>query len=169
MTTFWLSKLNRTIILLESAEVVGSGGGFTGADEVGYGFLGIERQLKAHGSATDWQNQVDALPIHRIQVVSTTAHDSGYRLAISLGATRHAHRCLTGGGLLVHIALACNDQVDITHALIKPHEIEHRLNARTQLRPERQQRGTQPPAAPAPGTPSTEPNVRAPSGTRNNP
>ena len=93
MTTFWLSKLNRTIILLESAEVVGSGGGFTGADEVGYGFLGIERQLKAHGSATDWQNQVDALPIHRIQVVSTTAHDSGYRLAISLGATRHAHRC----------------------------------------------------------------------------
>ena len=72
MTTFWLSKLNRTIILLESAEVVGSSGRLAGADKVGYGFLGIERQLKVHGLAADRQNQVDALLIHRIQVVSAT-------------------------------------------------------------------------------------------------
>ena len=62
--------------------------------------------------------------------------------------------------MLVHIALACNDQVDITHALIKPHEIEHRLNARTQLRPERQQRGTQ--AASSTGTGHAEHRAKCP-------
>ncbi len=92
--------------------------------------------------ATDRQNQVDTLLVHRIQVVSATAHDSGHRLAISLGAAGHTHRRLTGGGLLVHIALARYDQVDIAHALVKPNQIEHRLHARTQLRAERQQRGT---------------------------
>ncbi len=42
--------------ILEAGEVVGSGGGFTGADEVGCGFLGVERLVKGHGSATDRQN-----------------------------------------------------------------------------------------------------------------
>lgn len=41
---------------LDTGEVVGSGGGFTGADEVGCGFLGVERLVKGHGSATDRQN-----------------------------------------------------------------------------------------------------------------
>lgn len=39
--------------VLDTAKVEGLGGGFTGADEVGYGFLGIERQLKSHGLAAD--------------------------------------------------------------------------------------------------------------------
>ena len=106
------------------------GGCFTGADEVGCGFLGIERQLKAHGLAADRQNQVDALPIHRVQVVGTTAHDGNNRLAIALGTAGHAHRRLAGSGLLVHIALARYDQVDITHVLVKPNQIKHRLHAR---------------------------------------
>ena len=42
--------------VLEAGEVVGSGGGFTGADEVGCGFLGVERLVKGHGPATDRQN-----------------------------------------------------------------------------------------------------------------
>ena len=99
--------------------------------------------VKGHGSAANRQNQVDTLSIHRIQVVGTTAHDGDHRLAISLRTTGHAHRRLTGGGLLVHIALARYDQVGIAHALVKPNQIEHRLHARAQLRTERQQRGTQ--------------------------
>ena len=42
--------------ILEAGEVVGSGGGFTGAVEVGSGFLGVERLVKGHGPATDRQN-----------------------------------------------------------------------------------------------------------------
>ena len=145
------------------------GGCFTGADEVGCGFLGVERLVKRHGPAADRQDQVDALTIHRIQIIRTTAHDGDYRLAIAIGTAGHAHRRLAGSGLLVHVALACNDQVDIAYALVKPNQIEHRLHARTQLGTERQQRGAQATCAPAPGTPSTEPNVRTPSGTRNNP
>ena len=45
--------------------------------------------------------------------------------------------------MLVHIALARYDQVDIAYTLVKPHEIEHCLHARTQLGTERQQRGAQ--------------------------
>ena len=89
------------------------------------------------------KHQVDALHTYHVQVDGATAHDGDHRLAISLGAASHTHRRLTGGRLLVHIALARYDQVDIAHALVKPHEVEHRLHARTQLRPERQQRGTQ--------------------------
>ena len=105
------------------------GGGFTGADEVGCGFLGIERLVKRHRPAADWQHQVDTPLIHCIQVIRATAHDGGHRLAISLRTTGHAHRRLTGGGLLVHIALARYDQVDIAHALVEPNEVEHRLDA----------------------------------------
>ena len=101
-----------------------------GTDEVGCGFLRIECLFQAHGLAADRKHQVDALHTHRIQVVSATAHDSDHRFATPLGTARHAHRRLTGGGLLIHIALACNDQVDIAHALVKPHEIEHRLHTR---------------------------------------
>ncbi len=45
--------------------------------------------------------------------------------------------------MLVHIALACNDQVGIAHALVKPNQIEHRLHARAQLGTKCQQRGAQ--------------------------
>lgn len=41
---------------LEAGEVVGSGGSFTGADEVGCGFLGVERLVKGHGPAADRQS-----------------------------------------------------------------------------------------------------------------
>ena len=101
-----------------------------GADEVGYGFLRIECLFQVHGLAANRQNQVDTLLVHRIQVVGTAAHDGGYRLAISLRTASHAHRRLAGGGLLVHVTLARYDQVDIAHALVKYHEIEHRLHAR---------------------------------------
>ena len=74
--------------------------------------------------------KTNTLPIYRVQVDGATAHDGDRRLAISLGAASHTHRCLTGGGLLVHIALARYDQVDITHAFVKPNQIEHRLHAR---------------------------------------
>ena len=90
----------------------------------------IECLLQIHGLAANRQNQVDTLLVHRIQAVGTTAHDSGHRLAISLRTAGHTHRRLAGGGLLIHIALACNDQVDIAHALVKPNEVEHRLHAR---------------------------------------
>ena len=115
---------------LEAAEVVGSRGRLAGADEVGCGFLRIECPLQVHGLATDRQDKVDTLLVHRIQVVGTTAHDGNNRLAIALGTAGHAHRRLTGGGLLVHIALARYDQVDIAYTFVKPHEIEHRLHAR---------------------------------------
>ena len=127
---------------LDAAEVVGSRNRLAGTDEVGCGFLRIECPLQVHGLAADRQNQVNTLPIYRIQVDSATAHDSDHRLATPLGTACHAHRRLTGGGLLIHIALACNDQVDIAYTLVKPHEIEHRLHARAQLGTERQQRGT---------------------------
>ena len=116
--------------------------------------------LQVHGFAANRQNQVNTLLTHPIQVVSATAHDSNHRLAISLRTTGHTHRRLTGGGLLIHIALARYDQVDIAHALVKPHEIEHRLHARTQLRPERQQRGTQ--AACGTGTGHSEHRAKCP-------
>ena len=45
--------------------------------------------------------------------------------------------------MLVHIALARYDQVDIAHALVKPNQIEHRLHTRSQLGAERQQRRAQ--------------------------
>ena len=115
---------------LDAAKVVGSRGRLAGADEVGCGFLRIECPLQIHGLAADRQNQVDALPIHRIQVVGTTAHDGDHRLAIALGTAGHTHRRFAGGGLLVHIALARYDQVDIAHTLVEPNEVEHRLHAR---------------------------------------
>ena len=90
----------------------------------------IECPLQVHGLATDRQDKVDALLVHRIQVVGTTAHDGNNRLAISLGAASHTNRRLSSGGLFIHIALARYDQVDIAHALVKPHEIEHRLHTR---------------------------------------
>ena len=62
--------------------------------------------------------------------------------------------------MLVHIALARYDQVDIAHALVKPNQIEHRLHARTQLRAERQQRGTQ--AAGGTGTGHAEHRAKCP-------
>ncbi len=117
-------------LVLEAAEVAGSSSRFTGTDEVGCGFLHTERLVEGHGLAADRKHQVDALLIHRIQVVGTTAHDGNNRLAIALGTAGHAHRRLTGGGLLVHIALARYDQVDIAYTLVKPHEIEHRLHTR---------------------------------------
>jgi len=115
---------------LDATEVIGSRGRLAGADEVGCGFLRIECPLQVHGLATDRQYKVNALLIHRIQAVGTTTHDGDHRLATPLGTARHAHRRLTGGGLLVHIALARYDQVDIAHMFVKPHEIEHRLHTR---------------------------------------
>ena len=69
-------------------------------------------------------------PYTASRLIGATAHDGDHRLAISLRTTGHTHRRLTGGGLLVHIALARYDQVDIAHALVKPHEVEHRLHTR---------------------------------------
>ena len=106
------------------------GGCLAGTDEVGCGFLRIECPFQVHGLAANRQNQVNTLPIYRVQVDGATAHDGDHRLAISLRTTSHTHRCLTGGGLLVHIALARYDQVDIAHALVKPHEVEQRLHTR---------------------------------------
>lgn len=51
---------------LQAGEVVGLSGGFAGADEVGCGFLGVERLVKGHGLAADRKHQVNTLLIHRI-------------------------------------------------------------------------------------------------------